>query len=129
MHIKIGESAFLLGMLIALIIGIFSSQLGDMQPTALGILAVLGFIVGFMNIREKEINSFLIASLALLLPTSALSEVTTNIGNILPAASVIVEPARGFLDALTVFVAPAAFVLAVKAIYNLARRRRPYPLG
>jgi len=126
MHIKIGETAFLLGMLIALIIGVFSSFLGDFQPTALGILALLGLIVGLMNIREKEINTFLIASLALLLPTSALSNVTSNIDNLLPAASVIMSPARGFLDALTVFVSPAAFVLAVKAIYNLARKRRVY---
>lgn len=128
MHIKIGETAFLLGMLITLIVGVFSSQLGDMQPTVLGVLALLGLIVGFLNIREKEINSFLIASLALILPASALSEVTTNISNLLPAATVIMHPARGFLDALTVFVSPAAFVLAVKSIYNLARKRK-YPLG
>jgi hypothetical protein len=126
MHIKIGEAAFLLGILIALIVGIFSSFLVDLQPTVLGVLAILGLIVGLLNIREKEINTFLIASLALLLPSSALSSVTTNIGNILPAASVIMTPARGFLDALTVFVSPAAFVLAVKAIYNLARKRRVY---
>jgi hypothetical protein len=124
MHVKIGELAFLLGILIALIIGIFSSYMGDTQPIVLGVLAILGFLVGLLNIREKEINSFLIASLALLLPTSALSDVTANISNILPAASVVMTPAQGFLDALTVFVAPAAFVLAVKAIYNLAKKRR-----
>lgn len=129
MHIRIGETAFLLGMLIALIVGIFSPYLGDMQPTALGVLALLGLMVGLLNIREKEINTFLIASLALLLPTSALSNVTTNIEAILPAASVVMTLARSFLNALTVFVSPAAFVLAVKAIYNLARKRKPYPLG
>ena len=129
MHIRIGETAFLLGMFIALIVGIFSSYLGEMQPTALGVLALLGLIVGLMNIREKEINSFLIASLALLLPTAALSGVTTNIETLIPAATLVMTLARSFLNALTVFVAPAAFVLAVKAIYNLAKKRKPYPLG
>ncbi|MGV8176759.1 MAG: hypothetical protein ACP5NX_03100 [Candidatus Bilamarchaeaceae archaeon] len=114
MEEKYGEYAFILGVVIAIVLGVLSAQAAPYSQMLNAALAVLGLIVGLMNIKDKEVNTFLLASLVLL--TSAVA-----IGN----AFVIIPQFQtwvvGFVSALTAFVAPAAVVVALKAVYNLAR--------
>lgn len=114
---KWGEWAFLVGVLLALLVGLFSGYIGaENLPIVFGILTILGLIVGLLNITEKEVNSFLIAAIALMGSGSALYPLST----LFPPQ--IVSMLSAFLGAIGVFVAPAALVIALKAIYNLAKK-------
>lgn len=129
---KYGEWAFLLGVLLAVVIGLFSSSLGSEVITYVyAVLVLLGLVVGLLNIREKEINSFLIATIALMMVGSSWQPVTAILTIVMSATPVtadlgmsIVTWIQGFFGALVAFVAPAAFVVALKAVYNLAARPR-----
>lgn len=118
---KYGEWAFLLGVVLALIVGLFSSQLEEASTYVMGVLALLGIIVGLLNVKEKEVNSFLIAAIALLMVASSWGPITGMLTEAVgELGTTIATWLTGFFSALAVFVAPAALIISLKAIYNLA---------
>lgn len=105
----IGKWVFLIGIVIAIVAGLITSEASGYW---IALLVVLGLIVGFLNITGKEITPFLIASIALILTTSALSA--------LPLIGIYLTP---IMDNVKIFVAPAAIVIALKAIFALAAKK------
>ncbi|MFC1752597.1 hypothetical protein ACFL96_04290 [Thermoproteota archaeon] len=105
---KIGQYAFLVGVLLAIIAGIIVTA----NPWVVLVLVVLGVIVGFLNITAKETTEFLVASIALIAAGAANMAIIPYIGSYLAA----------ILGYITVFVAPAAIVVALKAVKSLAER-------
>lgn len=119
---SMGEMAFLGGLILSLLVGIASGFLGSMLPLAFGILAVLGLVVGFLNINEKEATPFLVAAIAMLLATTALDPVLSLISAVLGSAGMtVVLWFKGFMAAIAVFIAPAAFLVAIKSVYSMAK--------
>ena len=119
---KYGQWAFLGGVVIAIIVGLASSFLGGSLPIVLGVLGVLGLIVGLLNITEKEVTPFLIATIALLAVPSALAPMTAlMIADGAAAGAMMATVLNGFLGAVAVFISPAAFVVALKSIYQMAQ--------
>ncbi len=119
---KYGQWAFLGGVIIAIIVGLASGFLGGSLPIVLAVLGVLGLIVGLLNITEKEVTPFLIATIALLAAPSALAPVTALIAaNGAGLGTTLVTDLNGFLGAIAVFISPAAFVVALKSIYQMAQ--------
>jgi hypothetical protein len=114
---RIGSWAFLLGVLIAIIAGFFGGPLTGMVGQVLaGILILLGLIVGFLNVGHKEVNDFLIAAIAVtLLGTGGTAAQLDQI-------PVLGEIAAAIIQNIVFFVAPAALVVALKAVIDLARR-------
>ncbi|MEM4625431.1 MAG: hypothetical protein QXJ28_01530 [Candidatus Pacearchaeota archaeon] len=106
---KIGEWLFLLGVVIAIIAGIAMPNDG----TIVGILVVLGIIVGLLNITEKESVNFMLASVALLVAGNATFSA-------LPAIGIVINHILAYIGA---FVAPAAVIVALKMIYELASKK------
>ena len=105
-----GEWAFFIGVILAIVLGFFSNFVAS-GTTGL-VLVLLGLIVGFVNITRQESQGFLIAAIALLL-----------VGN----AGLNELPSVGFtLDSILLnighFVAPAALVVALKAVVDLAKK-------
>lgn len=107
---KVGEWAFLVGVLLAIVLGLFPQALAATTVTA--VLVVLGIIVGLVNVTGRESNGFLLASVALLVAGSAGYGVLPGIGDYLSA----------ILTNISTFVAPAAVIVAIKAVYELARK-------
>lgn len=107
---KVGEWAFLVGLLLAIVLGLFPQALAVNTTTA--VLVVLGIIVGLVNIAGKESHNFLLASVALLVAGSAGYGVLPGVGDYLGA----------ILTNISTFVAPAAVIVAVKAVYELAKK-------
>lgn len=107
---KVGHYAFLAGILLALLAGLIKDFLA-VETTTL-ILVILGLIVGFLNVTAKETIEFLVASIALMLAGAANLTVIPTIGIYLQAV----------LGYIVVFVAPAAMVVAFKAVYAMADR-------
>jgi hypothetical protein len=108
----IGSWAFILGVLIAIIAGLAAGSIDVTTQGYIGvILVVLGLAVGFLNIGAKEVNDFLIAAIALIAVGAANLAAIPLVGTYL--ASMVL-----FVSA---FVAPAALIVALKAIYNTAK--------
>ena len=115
---NIGEWAFILGVLIAIIAGIVATfvSIGAAADWIIVVLVILGIIIGFLNIKDKEITSFLVAAIALALSWQAFSGLDVLIN---PLGSLIGQ----ILRYIAVFVAPAAIIVALKAVANLARAK------
>lgn len=109
---KLGHYSFIVGVILALIAGIFVDPIrSPFVGPIVGVLVILGVIVGFLNISHKETLGFLIASAVLLLVgTANLSFVGWGVGITLQAMLVYTR----------VFVAPAALIVALKTIAILA---------
>ena len=106
---RLGEYSFLLGILLAIVAGLFI-------PNELLVslaLVVLGLVVGLINIVRRESMPFLVASIALIVAGSAGLEY-------LPLIGVYLEP---MLLNIKAFVAPAAVIVALKAVYELGKKR------
>ncbi len=114
MEAKIGHIAFLVGIAISVLSGLFPMQ-GDIASMMSLLLVVLGLIVGFLNVTSKETVEFLVAAIALLGASAAgvgLNQITLlGLG---PKFVVM-------LTQVSVFVAPAALVVSLKAVWSLAQ--------
>ena len=112
MEKNMGEWAFLIGFLLAILFGFLPDT---WEGAATLVLVVLGLLVGFLNISEKESTPFLVAAAALMITASAGSTLA-----LIPPAflGTFLENAVGKIG---VFVAPAAIVVAVKSVRSLAK--------
>jgi hypothetical protein len=122
---KIGSYAFLIGVIIAIVAGLV--QVADvlmgtsMMAGTAGIIAiilvVLGLIVGFLNIKDKHITDFLIATIAV----SMIGLVAVN------PASMVVDPIvlliSSIVGNIVTLVAPAALIVGLKQIMALAKEQ------
>jgi len=107
-----GVWAFIIGLILAIVVALLS---GPLPPDwAVIVLAILGIIVGLLNVTGKEVEKFLIAAIAFLLSFQSLSNVFIAISGGWTAIGT-------FFNLISVFMAPAAAVVAIKALYNLAR--------
>ena len=115
---KIGEYAFLVGAIIAIVAGLASGAIAGSTAGAISaLLVVLGIIVGLLNISEKETTPFLVAAIALVVSGTA---GFAAINSIVPTVGTIVD---SIVQNLAIFVAPAAVIVALKAVYALASSR------
>jgi hypothetical protein len=104
-HSTTGHWAFILGILLAIIAGLIPQL---QTSTITWILVLLGLIVGFLNVTISETQEFLIAAIALLLISST---------GALPVLGTVIAV---MLSNIVAFVAPAALIVALKAVYDMA---------
>jgi hypothetical protein len=103
---KLGHWIFLAGVFIAVIAGLMTG----INTTIIWVLALLGLVVGLINLTLRDEVPFLVATTVLLIASGSL--------NVLPYVG---ETISTILSYVVVFVAPAALVVALKAIYAFAR--------
>ena len=106
----IGTWAFIIGLLIAVLAGIFA---GTLPETTL-VLGALGVVVGLVNVTEDEVQRFLVATIAFMVSASSLASL---FGRFPQLGTAIVA----IFSNIVVFVAPAAAVVALKALYDISR--------
>lgn len=109
----IGVWAFIGGTLLAILIS--GSPLSDRESVRI-ILAILGIAVGLLNIRDVEIDRFLIAAISLIV----LSYVVASVFNDLPLIGPVL---LGIYKNFVSFVGPAAVIVAVKVLLNVASEK------
>ena len=132
-YTKIGSMAFLIGILIALLVGLYTAYTmeTEMETTfiytetggwVIWLLVLIGAIVGILTfvgkgtITSKEGPGFLMAGIALLVMSSVFWEGTDKIagpwiGSLLASISFC----------LAIFVAPTVGLLAIKAIWKMGK--------
>jgi len=103
---RVGHWAFLIGIVLAIIAG-FVPQLQTARVT--WILALLGLVVGFLNITSRETRDFLIASVALVIAADAAADIIS-----LGIQSTVI------LGNVVTFVFPATLLVAFKTVWQLA---------
>lgn len=106
MH-KLGHYSFIAGIIIAIIVALFAQLQGVIS---VWIMVVLGIIVGILNISAREVQGFLVAALSLMIASSVSAWSLATIWAGIPV----------ILGNVIIFVAPAAIIVSLKAIYSLA---------
>lgn len=122
-----GEYAYLLGLIIAVVAGlaVAAGALGAATASWVAlVLVILGVVVGLMNISEKEVHGFLLATVALLV-AGAGADWTGSTGvftalNVVPGLGTLLN---AIVSNFAVFAAPAAIITAVKAVHGMARSK------
>ena len=101
----VGKWAFIVGLVLAVVVGyIFQAE------WVVWVLAVLGVIVGLLNVTREDTERFLLAAIALALSVTALGTV--------PVLGLSITSILGYVAA---FVAGAMVVVALKALFQTAR--------
>jgi len=109
---KVGEWAFIIGVLLAVVFGLVPSNARVLDPSTVStVLVVLGIVVGLLNIQKRESSGFLLATLVLMVAKTAGLETLPFAGAFLGAV---------FAN-LALLVAPAAVIVALKAVFSLAK--------
>jgi hypothetical protein len=107
--VMVGKYAFIIGILLAIIAGVIPSIAGYTYLPL--ILVVLGVIVGFLNIVEKNVTALLLGIVALIMVGGATVSVVPTINVYLQA----------ILENFVAFVGAAGFIVAIKAILQTSK--------
>jgi len=120
---SIGAWAFLIGVVLAVIIGISTSSFLSIESITshsaqiYAVLVILGIIVGFMGVTGKESQTFLIAGAVVVIVSKFGMESVTGsligigIGDVVSST---------FAALLALFV-PATIIVALKAVFSIAK--------
>lgn len=115
----VGAWAFLIGTVLAILVGIIASYAGaNVDPVLVSILAVLGFVVGYF-VAEKDVQTFLLASISLVIVSFAGIQ-----SSVFSAAILAVDINRiitSILRALMMMFVPATIVVALKTVFSIAK--------
>ena len=111
---RIGNYSFIIGVIIAIVLGIVS--LGTATPILASLLVVLGLIVGFLNVTGTETKEFLLVAAVLIIATSM-----GGISATLSGVQYIGQYLSGIFTQVLAFVVPATIVVALKDIWGLGQ--------
>jgi hypothetical protein len=106
MDIKIGRWAFIVAVILAVLAGVIPSIGANAYVP--WVLAILGLVVGLLNITEKESTGFLIATVALVISSATLGPLLVN------------DMVASVLKNIVLVAGPAAFIVAIKHLYAAA---------
>ena|SRR3989338_9277837 len=111
---KIGNYSFIIGVIIAIVLGLI--PLGTATPWLASLLVLLGIVVGLINVTGKETKEFLIVATVLILAASF-----GGAGDKLGGVQLIGPYLQSVFNQVLAFVVPATTVVALKDIWNLGQ--------
>tara|TARA_Y100000310_G_C20664531_1_gene806731 strand:+ start:1384 stop:1734 length:351 start_codon:yes stop_codon:yes gene_type:complete len=106
----VGKWAFIIGLALAIIAGLIQGVYTI--PSLILILVILGLIVGFLNIAEKDTVKLLIAIIALMM----VGGITLSA---IPTINIYLE---AILANILIFASGAGLVVAIKAIIETTKK-------
>lgn len=114
----IGAWGFLVGVILAIIAGIFQSSIGeDISTLIYSILVISGIIVGFLNVEDKDWLNFLFAALSLVIVSGFGQQTINSIIKLNPILAYL----NSILSALLFMFIPATIIVALKSVFALAK--------
>ncbi len=114
MEKKVGHYSFIVGVILAIVLGLVS--LGTATPWLSSLLVVLGLIAGFINVTGKETKEFLMVA-AVLIIAVGIGGATTMLGSV----EIIGPYISGIFTQILAFVVPATAVVALKDVWALGK--------
>jgi hypothetical protein len=113
--VLLGPISFYVGLLIALVAALITTAAPS--PWLYVGLAVIGIVVGLLNVTAKETAPFLLAAIALIITV-------TGMQSLIQATGVVVPLQLSVLAAsVTVLVGAGAAIIALLAIYEISKSR------
>ena len=116
MEKKIGNYSFIIGVIIAIVLGLAAPMLGEATPWLFSLLIILGLVIGFLNVSGKETREFLLVAIALVVVAFA-GGASGTLGDVLYIGVYL----KGVFDAVMAFVVPATVVVGLKDIWTIAQ--------
>jgi hypothetical protein len=119
---SIGAWAFLLGVILALIIGLATTLVPIPALTAYStqvyaILVILGLVVGFMNVGGKESEKFMIAGTILVIVSGFGMDAVR--GSLIGIG--VGDVVTSIFAALLALFVPATIIVALKTVFSIAK--------
>ena len=120
---NIGAWSFLVGVILAILVGVFSTLIPIPSITTYsaqiyGLLIFLGILVGsFIKVNEKESQTFLIAGAILVIVSKFGME--SAVGSIIGIG--IGSAAASIFGSLLVLFIPATIIVALKTVFSIAK--------
>ena len=102
-----GSWAFLIGVIIAVVVGL----LGSLSQGIVWLLVIIGLIVGLLNITSSEVRPFLLASVALVIAAALSGDIFDK-----------VQPLGTILDSILALIVPSTIIVALKEVFSIAKR-------
>ncbi|MBI2004453.1 hypothetical protein HYS72_03250 [Candidatus Pacearchaeota archaeon] len=102
----VGKWAFLIGVILAVVLGLFDPVLGNWAI----VLVIIGLIVGLLNVTDKEVAPFLMSGAVLIIASALGGSLMSD----MPYVGAV-------LDALLAVFVPATVIVAIKNVFSLAR--------
>ena len=102
---QLGKWAFIVGMIVAVVGG-----LGFSEAWFVWLLALLGIVVGFLNVTDRESSKFLLAAVGLIVAAAAWSSLP-YVGGYFSA----------ILNNIVAFIGAALLVVALKVLFETAK--------
>jgi hypothetical protein len=97
---------------------IVGNDVANANSYVLLIMLILGLIVGLISVTAKEVQPFLMATIALI--AASLANVWAPLADI---HAILPYWATAILNYIVAFVAPAAVILAIKAVFAMERSK------
>ena len=116
-----GAWSFLIGIILAILLGIFST--GSTNPVLLVALIIIGLVVGY-SVTEKDVQTFLFASVATLLASFAGIQgfaASFSLTGITVSGLGIGRIIASILSALLYLFIPATIMVSIKAVFSIAK--------
>jgi len=118
MEKQIGNYSFIVGVIIAIVLGLAATRLPAGATSWLwSLLIVLGLVVGFLNVSGKETKDFLWVTVALVVVAFAGSVQVESWEHVQLIGTFL----KGIFDSILAFVVPASVVVALKEVWALAK--------
>jgi hypothetical protein len=115
----VGKVAFVVGVLFAIFGGIWGGTAAPTNDWIVAILLVAGLLIGLLNITAKEAPVVLAASVALII--LAIWGNTSAFQPVLNLSQGLGENVIGIVDAFAILMAPAAIIVALRAVVATAK--------
>lgn len=113
----IGAYAFLIGVVLAVVLGISTQTLTKPNTVFYIILVILGLLIGYLNSGDKNATTFLLASMSLVIVGGLGNESLIFIANLSPVLAYLKEIVR----ALLVLFIPATIIAALKVVFSMTK--------
>jgi hypothetical protein len=104
----VGVWAYIIGIVVAFGAAVF--MWNGLDYLTYAVLALLGIIVGLLNITDEEVMLFLVASVSFIVSANGVRIVLNEI--------LFVET---FMNGIIIFTAAGAFIVSFKALYRVAK--------
>ncbi|MBI2558353.1 hypothetical protein HYW20_03445 [Candidatus Woesearchaeota archaeon] len=117
MEKQIGNYSFIIGVIIAVVLGLAAPKLGQAQAWLWSLLIVLGLVVGFLNVSGKETKDFLLVTVSLVIVAYAGNAQISSWGSV----EFIGPYLSGVFNSILALVVPASVVVALKEVWALAK--------
>ena len=111
MKAMIGSWAFIIGVLLAVIVGAVNGVTDKpVDPTVGVILVIIGLVVGIINVTDKEVTPFLMAGVVII--------IAANFGQ---SQLDQVKIVTSILKSVMYMIVPATVIVALKSVFAIAK--------